>query len=152
MINGINHVAISTGNFERSLDFYRDLLGMAIIFNGYFEGERYDRITAIQNSAGRVALLGIGNVQIELFEFSSPRAKAGDPKRRVCDHGITHICFDVDDIEEEYLRLKQAGVVFHCAPLAFGDKVKATYGRDPDGNVFELVETKMSTMVGVNDN
>ena len=145
MINGINHVAISTGNFERSLGFYRDLLGMEVLFNGKFEGEIYDRITALENTGGRVALLRIGNAQIELFEFSDAQAKTSDPKRPVCDHGITHICFDVDDIEKEYMRLKEAGVVFHCVPLEFSEETKATYGRDPDGNVFELLETKTST-------
>jgi hypothetical protein len=30
------------------------------------------------------------------------------------------------------------GAVFHCPPQDFGGAVKATYGRDPDGNVFEL--------------
>jgi catechol 2,3-dioxygenase-like lactoylglutathione lyase family enzyme len=57
----------------------------------------------------------------------------------VCDHGITHIALDVRDIHAEYERLSAAGMRFHCPPLDMGG-IKATYGRDPDGNVVELQE------------
>lgn len=143
MIIRINHTGISTGNFDRSLHFYRDLVGMEVLVDTEFSGELYDRITALEDACGRVALLALGDAQIELFEFSSPSAKKGDPDRPACDHGITHICFDVEGIEEEYARLKSAGVEFHCAPLDFGGRVKATYGRDPDGNIFELREQQL---------
>ena len=43
------------------------------------------------------------------------------------------------DIQAEYERLSAAGMRFHCPPLDMG-AVKATYGRDPDGNVVELQE------------
>jgi len=36
-------------------------------------------------------------------------------------------------------RLQAAGVVFNCPPPKFpGSSIRATYGRDPDGNVIEL--------------
>ena len=46
---------------------------------------------------------------------------------------------DVTDIEKEYNRLLDNGVEFHSAPKDFG-QVKATYGRDCDGNIFEIQE------------
>ena len=61
----------------------------------------------------------------------------GDPNRPVCDHGITHIAFEVDDLDAEYDRLKAAGMRFHCPPQNLGVS-RVTYGRDPDGNVLEL--------------
>jgi hypothetical protein len=48
----------------------------------------------------------------------------------------------VTDIDAEYERLKAAGMVFHCPPQAAGKGFRATYGRDPDGNVVELLEVK----------
>ena len=33
MIKGIHHTAISTGDIERSLRFYKDLLGFEEVFN-----------------------------------------------------------------------------------------------------------------------
>ena len=57
--------------------------------------------------------------------------------RPVCDHGITHLALQVSDIEAEHQRLADAGMFFHCPP---GEQIRAIYGRDPDGNVVELME------------
>jgi catechol 2,3-dioxygenase-like lactoylglutathione lyase family enzyme len=142
MINGIHHTAISTGDFERALTFYRDLLGFEVISEfGWPAGlELADRITGLEGSAARVAMLRLGSDSVELFEFTSPAPKTGDAKRPVCDHGITHIALAVADIDAEYRRLKEAGMVFHCPPQDMGAS-RVTYGRDPDGNVIELLET-----------
>jgi len=51
----------------------------------------------------------------------------------------TRLCFDVTDIHGEYARLQGMGVQFTCPPQSLGT-VLATYGRDPDGNIFELQE------------
>ena len=140
MIKGINHIGISVSNLDRSIEFYRELLGLEVAVRRVFEGAQYERLLALRGTRGTVALLKSHNAQIELFEFTNPSPKPGDPNRPVCDHGITHICVEVTDIEGEYERLKAAGVTFHCNPLDFSGVAKAIYGRDPDGNVFELLE------------
>ena len=140
MIKRMNHLGVSVANLERSIEFYRDLLGMEVVEQGTFEGEQYDRILGLKGANGRTASLRLGDMEIELFEFSHPLPKPGDPVRPVCDHGITHFCVEVTDIQDEYERLKAAGVSFHCPPLHFVGIATATYGRDPDGNVFELLQ------------
>jgi len=139
MIKSIHHTAISTGNFERALAFYRDLLGFEMVseLNWPAGVELADTITGLEGSAARSVMLRASNTSIELFEFSSPAPKPGDPKRPVCDHGITHIGLEVDDIDVEYERLKAAGMSFNCPPQDLGVS-RVTYGRDPDGNVLEL--------------
>jgi len=146
MIRGIHHTAISTPNLERLVQFYRDLLGFEEVLSSEWErgAERADKITGLRDSAARLAMLKLGNACIELFEYSSPPPRPGDPARPACDHGITHLCLDVRDIEAEYERLKAAGMTFHCPPLNMGG-VSATYGRDPDGNIVELLEVKDSS-------
>ena len=43
--------------------------------------------------------------------------------------------------DAEYERLVAAGMTFHCAPPQLGaGMIRATYGRDPDGNIVELQE------------
>ena len=45
-----------------------------------------------------------------------------------------------EDIDAEYERLSAAGMRFHCAPPRLGDgRVRATYGRDPDGNTLHFM-------------
>ncbi|MBU2550983.1 MAG: VOC family protein [Proteobacteria bacterium] len=145
MINGVHHVAISTGNLERALEFYRDILGLDVVLEGGWEkdtpaGRMADRITGLQGSATQMAMLRAGNAMIEIFQYDSPEPGPGDPGRPVCDHGLTHICLDVTDVDAEYKRLEAAGMRFHCPPQMLGRAVKTTYGRDPDGNVIEIQE------------
>jgi len=143
MIRGIHHTAISTADLGRSVRFYRDLLGFEEIFTSEWKqgAEAADKITGLKDSSAKLVMLKAGNACIEIFQYSSPQAKPGDPKRPACDHGITHLCLDVGDIQAEYERLKAAGMVFHCPPQNMGG-VSATYGRDPDGNIVELLEVK----------
>lgn len=141
MIQGIHHAAISTPDLPRALGFYRDLLGAEIVtdFEWPVGAEIADRIVGLRGSSARAVMLRLGNAMIELFEFHSPEARPGDPERPVCDHGITHICLDVTDIEAEYERLRATGMRFNSPPQDLG-AVRSTYGRDPDGNVIELQE------------
>lgn len=146
MIRGIHHTAISTGNLERALQFYRDVLGFEEILSMSWESgdelaDQMNQITKLEASSGTLVILKAGNAFIELFEFATPEPRPSDPNRPVCDHGITHICLDVVDVDEEYERLKAAGMKFHCPPQDLGDG-RTTYGRDPDGNVIELLELK----------
>jgi len=143
MVNRIDHIGMSVSNLERSIEFYRSGLGLEVSYLGTFEpnkdGGKYETIMALQGATGRVALVKSADLRLELFEFSHPRPKPSDPNRPVCDHGITHFCIEVSGIEEVYERLKAVGASFHCPPLVFG-KAMATYCRDPDGNVFELLQ------------
>lgn len=142
MIQGIHHTAISTGDIERSLRFYRDLLGFTEVFSSTWEvgTETVDRIVGLKDSSARVVMLRAGNACVELFQYATPHPKPSEANRPVCDHGITHLCLQVTDIDAEYERLKAAGVRFHCPPQAGGRSLRVTYGRDPDGNVVELLE------------
>jgi catechol 2,3-dioxygenase-like lactoylglutathione lyase family enzyme len=143
MLVAMNHVGISVANLERSVDFYQNAFGMKLVIQAPFAGEQYERVLGLSNVGGRVALLRSHEtgLQVELFEFEQPRPEASDPNRPVCDHGITHFCVEVTDIESEYERLRSVGATFHCEPVQFPRSGnKATYGRDPDGNVFELLE------------
>ena len=95
MIKGIHHAAISTSDLDRSLKFYRDLLGFKVTFELDFgEGDEVlQRLMALGGkAAGRLALLRADNAFIELFQFTSPSPQPVDPRRPVCDHGLTHVC------------------------------------------------------------
>jgi glyoxylase I family protein len=143
MIRGIHHTAISTADLARSIGFYRDLLGFEQVMDfSWPEGtDNMNRTQELADCSGRVVMLKTGNCMIELFQYASPDAAPLGPRPRLCDHGLTHICLDVDDIEAEYARLVAGGMEFHCPPVDYGT-VKTTYGRDPDGNCIELQEIK----------
>jgi glyoxylase I family protein len=141
MIRGIHHTSISTRNFENMLQFYRDLLGLPFVasYDWAAGSEKSDAIVGLQNSAARTALLRAGNAYVEIFEYFSPVGAPPIANRPACDAGITHIGFDVVGVIGEYNRLIAAGVEFHTPPVQIGF-FRTTYGRDPDGNIFELQE------------
>jgi len=141
MLKGFHHAAISTPDLERSVRFYRELFGCTVVREfGWPAGiPEADALTGLRNSAARAVMLKLGDSYLEIFEFSSPIPKPGDPQRPACDHGITHICLEVRDSQAEYARLKLAGMQFHSPPQA-QDGGFVTYGRDPDGNIVELLE------------
>jgi len=141
MIKGFHHAAISTPDLDRCIAFYTGVIGGAVAWEfGWDKGApEADAVTGLQNSACKAAMLKIGETFLEVFEFSSPVQAGRDGLRPVNLHGITHICLEVTDIDGEYQRLKEAGMEFHCEPMA-QDGSSMVYGRDPDGNVVELIE------------
>jgi catechol 2,3-dioxygenase-like lactoylglutathione lyase family enzyme len=143
MIRGIHHAAISTPDIDKAIEFYCGLLGFEQLMKaGWPKGVKMlDDLVGLKDSASQVAMLKKGNAYLELFQYESPVPKEADPNRPVNDHGFTHICLDVTDLDGEYERLKAAGMHFHCAPIDMPGE-KTVYGRDPFGNVLELQEVK----------
>jgi catechol 2,3-dioxygenase-like lactoylglutathione lyase family enzyme len=145
MIAGMNHVGISVSSLERSIAFYREMLGLELAGPIIpFEGPLFQQVMALESPKGRIGFMSNGQVQIELFEFERPDPVEKNPDYPVADHGISHFGVNVVGIDETYERLRAAGVRFHCPVLTFPSGMRATYARDPDGNVFELLERPAS--------
>ncbi len=142
MIQGFHHAAISTPDIERALEFYCGPLEGELMRRG----ELRPNMTGVKERLGlkacaaKTALVRIGGAYIELFEFSAPEPPANTTPRPVHHHGLTHLCFVVDDCTAAYEKLKNLGVEFHAPPLRMPTGSSFTYGRDPDGNVFEIVD------------
>ena len=139
MINGIHHVAMHTANFDRMIEFYRAALGFQPVGESFrwSDSSEIDRAIGVPASAARTVMLRAGNCYLELFEYASPPAREGAPLRPN-EHGYTHFCVDVTDLDAVYDDLVAAGMTFGSnRPLAMGG-IKAVYGYDPDGNVIEV--------------
>lgn len=141
MILGFHHAAISTPDLDRCLAFYKNVVGCeeAWTFEWPVGTLEADAMTGLTDSAARAVMLKLGDSYLEVFEFSSPQPAVLDPARPVCDHGITHVCLQVENLHDEYARMRAAGMKFHSEPLS-QDSGYVVYGRDPDGNVVELIE------------
>jgi catechol 2,3-dioxygenase-like lactoylglutathione lyase family enzyme len=137
-----NHVGISVTDLDRSIAFYREMFGMEPLGDPFaFSGPQFSEIMAIPEVQGRMCMIAGGNLWLELFEFSEPQGKAKDPNYKVSDRGISHFGLTVDDVQATYDKLKAAGVPIHGALQTFsGGGMRAAYCRDPDGNVFEIMQ------------
>lgn len=135
---GIHHVAISVPSLAAAKAFYVDKLGLTQVDESALPpSAEGDRVTGLNNAHCSLLMLHAGNVFLEIFEFHSPTPKTQE-NRPVCDHGYTHLAFEVEDIAQAYSYLEQAGVRWHHSPVEAGEGYWMTYGRDPFGNVIEI--------------
>ncbi len=142
---GVHHVAMATTDLDTMQRFYCEMFDMRPLASGEWENvPEYDAMVGLDRSSARFVLLGGANLALELFQYLTPAPGPAEADRPVNRPGITHLCFAVADIDAEYERLSRAGVRFHAPPS--GDSpIRATYGRDPEGNVFELLEFRGDT-------
>jgi len=141
MIKRFHHIALSVADINRSIEFYTGLLDMALA-NPVFpiRGPQVEAVLGLAGVQGKMCVLKKGEFHLELFEFDQPVPAARDPNYSVADRGLTHFGVEVEDIERTWERMRAAGVRFHSPVTQFPGGMKAAYGRDPDGNVFELLE------------
>ncbi len=144
MIKTIHHTAFTVSNLERSIAFYRDLLGMEVLWDSVQAGVAYkgpicDQITSCPGTEQHLVYLGIGEGILELVEYS-PTGKQLDG-HKASDIGASHICFKTDDIKALYEKLLVKGVIVHCPPQNRGE-LSVFYFRDPDGIILEAIEGK----------
>jgi catechol 2,3-dioxygenase-like lactoylglutathione lyase family enzyme len=88
----------------------------------------------------QTGIMSKGSLMLELFEFAAPAHESLDPNYSVANQGISHFGVKVPDIDAAYNHMSAHGVRFHAPVTTFASGIRATYGRDPDGNVFELLE------------
>ncbi len=141
MITKFRHVGIAVTDMQRSLKFYRDLLGFSIVVDEIEEGEYFNRLIGIQNARGHVVKLSAPDGTIlELFQFfSHPLAKP--PVHAFNIMGCNHIAYTVNDINQLYEKLIRNGVTFLSEPLSSTyDPVKTMFCYDPDKTLVQFVE------------
>lgn len=138
MIRGIHHTSISTCDLERLLHFYRDLLGLQQVLDTEIaDNSSFDKVVGLKGARARGVFLQAGNAFIEFWQYSAPQGKPPIDNRPACDAGLTHMCFDIADVQAAYERLAPAGVPFLSPPQNLGSVITC-YIRDPDGNLIEL--------------
>ena len=137
----IRHIGIVVTDLEKSLLFYRDILGLSVQRDMLEQGEFIDSISNLKNVKVRTIKMSAddGNLVELLWYKSHPRKPGGE--KEICKIGVSQVAFTVEDIDYEYKRLKEKGVKFHCPPQISPDnRAKVTFCRDPEGNPIELVE------------
>jgi catechol 2,3-dioxygenase-like lactoylglutathione lyase family enzyme len=141
MIHGVHHVAIHTADLDRIVRFYTEGLGFTPTGPAvsWSDAPDFDAVLELRDTAARAQMLRAGNCHIEVFEYAKPLGRVGEPLRPH-DHGYTHFALSVSDIEGEIERLKGHGMVFPEVDLLEMDSLKAIIGKDPDGNLIELLQ------------
>ena len=140
-IKALHHTAISVSNLDQSIHFYRDLLGMTLEWRiDHLRSEALEKVVGLRNVDVSYAMLSGWGGRIELFQYHSPHGLPYPADKPVSDKGITHIGFQVDDIDGVYEKLLGQCVRFNSPPQIIRAGVKVAYFHDPDGVTLEMIQ------------
>jgi catechol 2,3-dioxygenase-like lactoylglutathione lyase family enzyme len=139
-----DHTGITVSNLERSLLFWRGVLGFEFSHTAHQKGELAQEITGVEGAEIKLAVLKApGGHKIELLEYLAP----GDRKRahlRPCDVGSVHVALLIDDLDALLERIVASGWKAAGKPqtLTTGPNAgkRVVYVRDPDGTTIELMQ------------
>ncbi len=140
-VKSIRHAGIVVSDMTKSLEFYRDLLGMEVWADFEDKSAYAQAVTGVPNAhIWMVKLQAKDGGSVELLKYLSHPQPIPEP-RRSCDVGINHVALHVDDIDSLYEKLKQHHIRFNAPPtLSTDGGAKTTYCRDPEGVLVELVQ------------
>jgi catechol 2,3-dioxygenase-like lactoylglutathione lyase family enzyme len=122
LLGGVHHISINVTDFQRSLEFYRDVLGLEPVFEPEeVTGPGFARAAGLDRARFRYTQLkvGDGSTLVELVQFLEP--KGSKTARKVYDPGAAHVEFKVDDVAAAKARLEARGVRFNSEPIRIGD-------------------------------
>ena len=137
MILGLDHAALAVPDIQQALDFYCGLIGFEVVAEFDLPAGLMEKPFGIPRAGCTVRKIKLGNTMLELFEFEA--GEDGEPSRPVHRQGITHIALASDDVPADHAKLSAAGVAFNTPPQGESPD-QWCYGRDPFGNVLELIE------------
>jgi catechol 2,3-dioxygenase-like lactoylglutathione lyase family enzyme len=123
MFKRIDHVEITTGDMEKTLDFYTKILGFKI----------KERNPMNRPPLKEIVYITLGDTMIELLAFDNPA-----PLSTVAPQiGYRMMALEVEDMDKAVAFLKSKGVEISRPPVAIG-KAKRGEIKDPNGLSIEL--------------
>ena len=138
-----DHTGITVSNLERSLAFWRDVLGFELSHRAHQTGELAEEITGVPGAEISLAVLKAPGHKIELLEYLAPK----DRKHldlRPCDLGSVHVAFTVDNLETVLHAIADSGwrTAGNPQTLRTGPNAgkRVIYVRDPDGTTIEFMQ------------
>lgn len=140
-----DHTGITVSDLERSLAFWRDVLGFELSHRAHQKGELAEKITGVRGAEILIAVVKAPGHKIELLEYRAP----ADRKKldaRPCDVGSVHVALVVDDLEAVLKSIAASGWQAAGEPqtLTVGPNAgkRVIYVRDPDGTTIEFMQLK----------
>lgn len=138
---GIEHTGMSVSNLERSIRFYTEVMGLALVRTiNPSDDPKLGEVVGLKNCVARIAHLESEGGMLELFEYGRPKGRPAPADRNQADIGFSHIGFSSRDARAEYRRLLDCGVDVIHEPVEFRPNVWIFYFRGPDDEVCEIRE------------
>lgn len=126
------HVGISVSDMERSLKWYKEVLGFGELLKDDYVPPLGARICFIR---------GCGGYEIELFQYDQPKEIPSDrltPNSDLQTIGTKHAAFETDDMPALKAHFVACGVDIAHEVTMDGEAVM--FIRDPDGVLLEFIQ------------
>ena len=147
-ITKAHHMGLQVADLERSVAFYRDVLGFSVIFAWNPQADYIRELVGYPGADIHAAVLRLpgSEVVLELLEYRNVERMPVDT--RTANPGTAHIAFFVDDLDTLYADLVERGVRSVSPPvtptIGPNEGGRAVYLIDPDGIRVELIQTRRS--------
>ncbi len=148
-ISEIHHVGLTVADLERSIAFYREILGFRKTLDMPLRGHNLEKLLLLKpGTKARSVIMQAGRAitgEIELIEFD-PRADNPTGPKRPGNPGVFMLSFEVkgETLAEVHQRLREKGIRFIADPLDLGlpgyGSIMALSFEDPDGIIIELIQ------------
>lgn len=137
----VNNLGLIVADLDRSLVFYRDVLGLDVAFSTpWIENSEMLEVRGSAASSMRIAALQFPGMEatVNLIEEAQCRPES----KRESLAGLVHISLRVDDLERWVRRCADAGFDAVARPRVINgpSTVKIAFLPDPDGYLVEFVE------------
>ncbi len=150
-MQGVSHVAIGVSDMDKSLPFYRDLLGLQVTLDTV---ENVGGLPALfrdpqKGKRRAVYLRWEDGPEASFIVLSAPVGPPAGEPIKLDQVGIHHFAFWVKDLRTKVEKLKAAGVSILVPPVeadtvAYGEKpggkVLTCLFQDPDGIILQFDE------------
>jgi len=140
-----DHTGITVSNLERSLVFWRDVLGFEFSHRTHQTGELAGEITGVPGAEISLAVVKApGGHKIELLEYLAPPDRKQHVDLKPCDVGAVHVALIVNDLDAVLNMITASGWKAAGKPqtLKSGPNTgkRVVYVRDPDGTTIEFMQ------------
>ena len=145
-ITGFFHGGISVSDMDRSLEFYRDGLGLEVEFDRIGDAPYLREVLALEFREIRFVYLRIPGLERSFVELLEYRGIETLPAAaRPCDPGSGHLCLYVEDVAAVHARMTARGYGSRSAStvdITTGPNAgaRSVYLIDPDGYLVELFQ------------
>lgn len=145
-LRAVHHIGLTVADIERSIVFYRDVLGMTLLRRR----PHVDEIYVAQQTGFPEVVLNVASFKVSpdspmSLEVVQYMNHAGPPAETATNRaGNSHLCITVNDLRACHAALLAQGVHFKSAPVTItagpntGGLV--VYFYDPDGYMLELFQ------------
>jgi lactoylglutathione lyase len=144
-LKGIHHHGFTVSSADRSVAFYRDVLGLELVrISDRSNLPSYDHMLGYKDVKLRIAVLRHPKNEfiLELVQYINPPCQTRPLENKFL--GASHLAFEVEDVDATYATLQQAGFGAINPPtdiIRDGKKVaRGMYALDPDGISIEMFQ------------